>query len=271
MLFDGAKMGQWLEQLRNDNAKKEFYLTDCIALARKAGAVCAVIEMPPDEVLGINTRIELAAAEKLMQQRLRNAAMLNGATMTDPDTVYLSADAKIGRDVIIGPGVVIGSGVVIADKVEIKAYSYLENSRIEETAIIGPFARLRSGSVIGPGAHIGNFAEIKNSEVGKNAKVNHQSYIGDTTIGPRANIGAGTITCNYDGFRKYRTEIGAEVFIGSNSALVAPVKVGDGAYVGAGSTITMEVPAHTLAVARGRQTNVEDWVQKFKARQKESD
>jgi bifunctional UDP-N-acetylglucosamine pyrophosphorylase/glucosamine-1-phosphate N-acetyltransferase len=267
MLFDGGKMWKFLDALTNNNVKKEFYLTDCIALARKAGEICAVIEMHEDEVLGINTRVELANAEKLMQKRLRNRAMLNGVTMTDPDTVYLSADARIGQDVSIGPNVVIGPGMDIGNKVEIRAFCHLEEARIEDGAIIGPFARLRPGSNIGPGAHIGNFVEIKNSEVGKNAKVNHMSYIGDTTIGPRANIGAGTVTCNYDGFRKYRTEIGAETFIGSNSSLVAPVKVGEGAYVGAGSVITAEVPAHTLAVARGRQANIEDWVQKFKAQQ----
>jgi len=267
MLFDSGKLAKWLDQLRNDNAKKEYYLTDCIALAVKAGEACAVAEMPEDEVLGINTRVELAAAEKLMQKRLRVHAMLNGATLADPSTVYLAADAKIGHDVSIGPNVVIGPGVEIANKVEIRAFCHLEQVRIEEGAVIGPFARLRPGSVIGAGAHIGNFVEIKNSDIGKNAKINHLSYIGDASIGAKTNIGAGTITCNYDGFRKYRTEIGAEVFIGSNTCLVAPVKVGDGAYVGAGSTITMEVPANTLAVARGRQANVEDWVQKFKSRQ----
>ncbi|HUY68503.1 MAG TPA: bifunctional UDP-N-acetylglucosamine diphosphorylase/glucosamine-1-phosphate N-acetyltransferase GlmU [Alphaproteobacteria bacterium] len=267
MLFDGGKMWQFLDALKPDNAKKEFYLTDCVKLAAKAGETCAVAEMPEEEALGINTRVELAAAEKLMQQRLRRKAMLDGATLSDPDTVYLSADAKIGRDVSIGPGVIIGPGVEIANKAEIRAFCHLEQSRIEEGAVIGPFARLRPGCVVGEGAHIGNFVEIKKTEVGAGAKINHLSYMGDATVGAKANIGAGTITCNYDGYRKYRTEIGAGTFVGSNTALVAPVKVGEGAYIGAGSTITMEVPAHTLAVARGRQANIEEWVQKFHARQ----
>lgn len=264
MLFSGEALWPLIDQLKNDNAKKEFYLTDCIALARKAGKSCAVIEMPADEVLGINTRVELAQAEALMQRRLREQAMLNGATMTDPDTVYLAADTKIGRDVTIGPNVIMGPGVEIGNKVEIRAFCHLEQVRIEDAAIIGPFARLRPGSVIGAAAHIGNFVEIKNTEVGKGAKINHLSYIGDATVGAKANIGAGTITCNYDGFRKHHTHIGAETFIGSNTALVAPVKIGDGAYVGAGSVITMEVPANTLAVARGRQSNIEDWARRFR-------
>ncbi len=267
MLFAADKLMPLLDQLKDNNSKKEFYLTDCIALAQKSGDTCTVAEMLADEVLGINTRVELAEAEKLMQQRLRRTAMLNGATFTDPDTVFLSADTKIGRDVTIGPNVFIGPGVEIADKVDIRAFCHLEQVRVEQGAIIGPFARLRPGSIVGAEAHIGNFVEIKNAEIGKGAKVNHMSYIGDAFVGTRANIGAGTITCNYDGYRKSHTHIGADTFIGSNSSLVAPVKIGDGAYVGAGSVITMEVPANTLAVARGRQANIEDWARRFRDEQ----
>lgn len=267
MLFAADKLPGLLEKLRDNNSKKEFYLTDCVALAREAGDSCVVAEMLADEVLGINTRVELAEAEKLMQQRLRRHAMLNGVTMTDPDTVFLSADTILGRDVIIGPNVFIGPGVEIADKVQIRAFCHLEQVRVDAGALIGPFARLRPGSVIGAEAHIGNFVEIKNAEVGKGAKINHLSYIGDAFVGAKANIGAGTITCNYDGFRKSHTHIGAETFVGSNSSLVAPVKIGDGAYVGAGSVITMEVPAQTLAVARGRQSNIDDWARRYREEQ----
>jgi bifunctional UDP-N-acetylglucosamine pyrophosphorylase/glucosamine-1-phosphate N-acetyltransferase len=228
---------------------------------------CVVPDMPAGEVLGVNTRVELAEAEKLMQDRLRRAAMLGGATMTDPASVFLSADTKIGRDVMIGPSVVIGSGVEIADGVEILAFSHIEQARIERGATVGPFARIRPGTVIGPEAHIGNFVEIKNAEIGGGAKIGHLTYIGDAFVGEKANIGAGTITCNYDGFRKSHTHIGAGTFIGSNSSLVAPVKVGDHAYVGAGSVITMEVPSDTLAVARGRQANIEDWARRFRESQ----
>ena len=264
MLFTGDKLWPLLDSLKNDNSKQEYYLTDCVGLAVKAGLPCAVAEMPAEEVLGVNTRVELAQAEKIMQQRLRRKAMLDGVTMTDPDTVYLSFDTKIGRDVVLGPNVVFGPGVEIGNKAAIRAFCHLEQVRVDEAAIVGPFARLRPGSVVGAGAHIGNFVELKNAEVGQGAKINHLSYIGDAFIGAKANIGAGTITCNYDGFRKFHTHVGAEAFIGSNSSLVAPVKVGDGAYVGAGSVITAEVPAHTLAVARGRQSNIDGWARRFR-------
>ena len=267
MLFAADKLGPLLEQIKDNNAKKEFYLTDCIGLAEKSGDFAVVAEMAADQVLGINTRVELADAEALMQTRLREKAMLSGVTLLDPATTYFSADTKVGQDVVIGPNVFIGPGVEIADKVNIRAFCHLEEVRVEEGAIIGPFARLRPGSVIGANAHIGNFVEIKNADIGKGAKINHLSYIGDAFVGAKANIGAGTITCNYDGFRKYHTHIGSETFIGSNSSLVAPVKVGDNAYVGAGSVITMEVPSNTLAVARGRQCNIEDWARRFRDEQ----
>jgi bifunctional UDP-N-acetylglucosamine pyrophosphorylase/glucosamine-1-phosphate N-acetyltransferase len=264
MLFSSDKLWPLIDKLKDDNAKKEFYLTDCVALANAAGDTCAFALLPAVELLGINTRAELANAEKLMQGRLREQAMQDGVTLIDPDTVYLSADTKLGRDVVIGPNVFFAPGVEVGNKAIIRAFCHFEQVRIEDGAVIGPFARLRPGSVIGAGAHIGNFVEIKNTEVGRGAKINHLSYIGDATVGAKANIGAGTITCNYDGFRKMHTTIGAEAFIGSNTALVAPVKVGDGAYVGAGSVITADVPPHTLAVARGRQANIEGWAQKFR-------
>lgn len=262
MLFESEKLWPLLDQLKDDNAKREFYLTDCIKLAREKGWECAMVEMSSNEVLGINTRVELAEAEKLMQQRLRRQAMLNGVTMTDPDTVYLSADTKLGRDVVIGPNVFFGPGVEIADGVEIRPFCHLEKVRVEKGAIIGPFARLRPGSVIGEGAHIGNFVEIKNTQVAEGAKINHLSYVGDAVVGAKTNIGAGTITCNYDGYRKTQTTIGAGAFIGSNTTLVAPVTLGDGSYIGAGSTITMDVPADALSVARSRQTDMKDWARR---------
>ncbi|MDE2030400.1 MAG: bifunctional UDP-N-acetylglucosamine diphosphorylase/glucosamine-1-phosphate N-acetyltransferase GlmU [Alphaproteobacteria bacterium] len=263
MLFDGARMWKLLDALKDDNAKKEFFLTDCVALAQKEGGAALEV-IPSDDVLGVNTRIELAQAEKIMQRRLREKAMLAGATMTDPDSVFLCADTRIGRDVTIGPNVVFGPGVEIGDRVDIRAFCAIERARIEAGAIVGPFARIRPESYIGAGVHIGNFVEIKNSRIDAGAKINHLSYIGDATVGEKANIGAGTITCNYDGFRKMRTHIGAGAFIGSNSALVAPVAIGDGAYVGAGSVITNEVPAGTLAVARGRQANIEGWAERVR-------
>jgi bifunctional UDP-N-acetylglucosamine pyrophosphorylase/glucosamine-1-phosphate N-acetyltransferase len=271
MLFSSEKLWPLIDKLKDDNAKKEFYLTGCVALAFAAGDICAFTELPAVELLGINTRSELARAEKLMQARLREQAMREGVTLIDPDTVYLSADTKIGRDVVIGPNVFIAPGVEIGSKVTIRAFCHFEQVRIEDGAVIGPFARLRPGSVIVAGAHIGNFVEIKNTEIGRGAKINHLSYIGDATIGAKANIGAGTITCNYDGFRKFHTHVGAEAFIGSNTALVAPVKVGEGSYVGAGSVITVDVPPYTLAVARGRQANIEGWASRFRDGQVKKD
>lgn len=268
MLFESGVLWPLLDELRDDNAKREFYLTDCIKLSREAGLFCSVVETPADDVMGVNTRVELAEAERIMQRRLCEQAMLNGATMLDPATVHLSADTKIGSDVVIGQHVVIGPGVEIADKVEIRAFCHLEQVKIGTGAVIGPFARLRPGSTIGANAHIGNFVEIKNTEVGEGAKINHLSYIGDASVGEKSNIGAGTITCNYNGFRKLRTNIGAGAFIGSNSALVAPVSIGSGSYVGAGSVITMDVPPNTLAVARGHQTNIEDWAERYRSAQR---
>ncbi len=263
LLGDGAVLMSLVAQLGNDNAKGEYYLTDVFALARAAGHRASVAEADPDEVLGVNSRAELAAAEALMQARLRARALAGGATLVDPATVWLSADTVLGRDVTIQPNVYFGPGVVVGDGVEIRAFSHLEGARIEAGALVGPFARLRPGAVLGPGARVGNFVEVKNATLGAGAKANHLAYLGDAEVGAEANIGAGTITCNYDGLAKHRTEIGAGVFIGSNTALVAPVTVGKDAIVGAGSTITRDVPAYALAIARGRQEIKEDWARRF--------
>ena len=253
MAIDGRRLFPLLDAIGNDNAKGEYYLTDLPAVVAAEGGVCAVAEAPAEEVAGINDRAQLAAAERIVQDRLRRAAMEGGATLLDPATVWLSLDTRLGSDVTIGPNVAIGPGVVIEDGVEIRPFSHLEGVRVREGAVIGPFARLRPGSDIGEGARVGNFVEVKSSTVERGAKINHLSYVGDAGVGAGANIGAGTITCNYDGYRKSRTEIGEGAFIGSNTALVAPVTVGPGAVVGAGSVITEDVEADAIAVARGEQ------------------
>jgi bifunctional UDP-N-acetylglucosamine pyrophosphorylase/glucosamine-1-phosphate N-acetyltransferase len=265
MAVDGTILWTLLDLIKNDNAKGEYYLTDIVALARADGRDCAVVEAPEAELLGVNSRAELAIAETLYQDQRRAQAMEEGATLLDPRTVYFTADTKLGRDVVVGPHVVFGPGVSVADEVEIRAFCHIEGATIDRGAVIGPFARLRPGAEIGPEAHIGNFVEVKNSVVGAGAKANHLSYLGDADIGPRSNIGAGTITCNYDGFLKARTEIGAEAFIGSNSALVAPVKIGAGAIVGAGSVITRDVEADAIAVARGEQVSRAGRAKDFRA------
>jgi bifunctional UDP-N-acetylglucosamine pyrophosphorylase/glucosamine-1-phosphate N-acetyltransferase len=218
--------------------------------------------------MGVNSRIDLAAAEAAMQRRLRARAMAEGATLTDPETVYFSADTRLGQDVTIGPHVVFGPGVTVRDNVEIVAFCHLTGVEIAEKAIVGPFARIRPGTRIGPEVRIGNFVEVKGSVLEKGAKANHLSYVGDTHVGAGANIGAGTITCNYDGFFKSKTEIGAGAFIGSNTALVAPVTVGEGAIVGAGSVITVDVKPNALAVERSQQVEREGWATQFRARTK---
>ena len=266
MAFDGARMVELINRIGNANAKSEYYLTDVVQIARGDGLACAVVEAAPAEVVGVNSRAELAEVEKLLQRRLRKAAMDNGATLTDPDSVTFCADTRLGRDVIVGPHVVFGPGVVVADRVEIKAFSHLEQVRVDSGAQIGPYARLRPGAEIGPDAHIGNFVEIKNARIEAGAKVNHLTYIGDARVGARANVGAGTITCNYDGFAKSHTDIGADAFIGSNSALVAPVRIGDGAIVGAGSVVTADVEPDALAVSRARQQAYSGWAGRFRER-----
>ncbi|MBI1273197.1 MAG: bifunctional UDP-N-acetylglucosamine diphosphorylase/glucosamine-1-phosphate N-acetyltransferase GlmU [Alphaproteobacteria bacterium] len=270
MLFAGEHVWRLIEAIGSENAKQEYYMTDAIALANEAGLSCAMAEFPVDEVMGINNRVDLAEAERLMQESLRKKAMEQGVTLTDPQTVYLSADTKFGRDVTVGPNVYFGPGVTVGNNVEIRPFCHLEGAVVSDGAVIGPFARLRPGATIGADAHIGNFVEIKNSEIGTGAKINHLSYIGDAEVGGKANIGAGTITCNYDGFRKHKTVVGDGAFIGSNTALVAPVEVGGGAFVGAGSVITENVPADTLAVARGRQVNLENWATRFRDAKKDT-
>ncbi len=253
MAFDGAILFKLLAQLTPENDQREYYLTDTIELAHRANRRCAVIEGGADELVGINSRAELAAAEATIQGRLRAAAMAGGATLVDPSSVWFSFDTKIGRDVTIGPSVRFATGVSVGDGTEIKAFCHLEGAKIAARASIGPFARLRPGAEIGEGAHVGNFCEIKNARVEAGAKVNHLTYIGDARVGARANIGAGTITCNYDGYVKSFTDIGEGVFVGSSSVLVAPIKIGKGAYVAAGSTITENVPDDALAFGRARQ------------------
>ena len=267
MAIDGARALGLLEAVGNTNAKGEYYLTDVIELARAGGAETRVVIANESEVLGVNDRIQLAQAEAVAQTRLRRAAMAAGVTMIAPETVFLSADTRFGRDVLIEPHVVIGPGVEIADRAVIHSFSHLEGASVGESATIGPFARLRPGTMLAAKAKIGNFVEIKNATLAEGAKVNHLTYIGDADIGAQANIGAGTITCNYDGFFKYRTTIGAGAFVGSNSSLIAPVTVGAGAYVGSGSVITKDVSADSLAVARGRQIEKVGWAARFRAAQ----
>jgi bifunctional UDP-N-acetylglucosamine pyrophosphorylase/glucosamine-1-phosphate N-acetyltransferase len=252
-----AELFRWLRQVRNDNAKGEYYLTDIVALAVAEGVRVAAVEAPEAELRGINSRVELAEAEAEMQRRLRRAAMEGGATLVQPESVVFSHDTRLGQDVTVGPSVVFGPGVEVQDGVEIRAFSHLEGCVVKPGAIIGPFARLRPGTVIERDAHVGNFVELKAAVLGQGAKANHLSYLGDAEIGAGANIGAGTITCNYDGVHKHRTVIGEGAFIGSDTALVAPVRVGARALVGAGSVITEDVPADAMAVARGRQANKE--------------
>jgi len=268
MAVDGRRLFPLLDAIGNDNAKGEYYLTDLPAIVAAEGGRCAVAEAPAEEVMGINDRAQLAAAERAIQDRLRRAAMEGGATLVDPASVWLSLDTRLGSDVTVGPNVAFGPGVVIEDGVEIRPFSHLEGVRVRKGATIGPFARLRPGSDIGEGAIVGNFVEVKSSTVARGAKINHLSYVGDAEIGAGANVGAGTITCNYDGYRKSRTEIGEGAFIGSNTALVAPVTVGPGAVVGAGSVITEDVEADAIAVARGEQRQREGAAARRRERRK---
>ena len=265
MAFRGDAVLGLLDAIGNDNAKGEYYLTDAVALAAARDETIAVVRAPEDIVQGVNDRAQLAAAEAVMQRRLRAQAMAGGATLIDPASVHLSADTVIGRDVVIEPNVFFGPGVSVGDNAVIHAFSHIEGTQIGAGAQIGPFARLRPGTRLAEKAKVGNFVEIKKAQVGPGAKVNHLSYIGDAQIGARANIGAGTITCNYDGFDKHLTRIGEGAFIGSNSALVAPVTIGDGAYVGSGSVVTQDVPDDALAIARGRQHTKEGWARDFRA------
>jgi bifunctional UDP-N-acetylglucosamine pyrophosphorylase/glucosamine-1-phosphate N-acetyltransferase len=266
MCVDGKVLFDLLAQIDNTNAKGEYYLTDLVALARKAGRSCAVVEGDYAEMLGVNSRAELAQAERILQDRLRADAMAGGATLVAPETVHFSYDTRIGKDVVIEPYVVFGPGVEIESDVHIKGFCHFENAVIRTGATVGPYARLRPGADIGESAHIGNFVEIKKATVGTAAKVNHLTYIGDAEIGARANIGAGTITCNYDGYNKDTTTIGADAFIGSNTSLVAPVCIGAGASIGAGSVITRHVEEDALALTRADQRNLAGMAKRLRAR-----
>jgi len=261
---DGTKLFLWLAQISNDNAQGEYYLTDLPAIARKDNRQTHVVEVPADEMEGINSRVDLALVEKLFQKKLREEHMLGGVTLVDPDTVYFSYDTLIGQDVVIEPNVFFGPNVKVRNNVHILANCHLTGAEIEEGAHVGPFARLRPGSKIGKGAHVGNFVETKNTHIGAGAKAGHLTYLGDAEVGEKANIGAGTITCNYDGFLKHKTKIGKDTFIGSNSALVAPVVIGNGAYIGAGSTISRDVPDNALGITRAPQINKEGWVPEYR-------
>jgi bifunctional UDP-N-acetylglucosamine pyrophosphorylase/glucosamine-1-phosphate N-acetyltransferase len=254
-----------LPRITNDNAKGEYYLTDLVELAVAEKTAVAHAVCPEAEVQGVNTRAQLAEVERLLQVRYRTTAMEAGATLIAPETVFFSADTRLGSDVVVEPHVVFGPGVTVGDRASILAFSHIEGATIGSGARIGPYARLRPGAEIGDDAHIGNFVEIKKAKIAEGAKANHLAYIGDARVGAKSNIGAGTITCNYDGFEKHFTDIGAEVFVGSNTALVAPVAVGDGANIAAGSVITSDVPPAALAIARSEQNVREGWAAKYRA------
>lgn len=266
MALDGRTAFAMLGEIGNDNAAGEYYLPDVVGVAQYHNRTCAVVIGDEGDLLGINSRAELAAAEMRLQHKYRTIAMDGGATLIDPLSVYFSADTKVGRDVIIEPNVFIGPDVTIADGAHIKAFCHLEGANIGANAVIGPFARLRPGSQLAEGVKIGNFVEIKNANLSVGSKVNHLSYVGDADVGAHANIGAGTITCNYDGVFKWRTTIGAGAFIGSNSALVAPVTIGEGATVAAGSTIGKDVTANALGVTRAPQKELPEWSKRTRER-----
>jgi bifunctional UDP-N-acetylglucosamine pyrophosphorylase/glucosamine-1-phosphate N-acetyltransferase len=266
MAFDAGRLGVLLEALELRAPKNEYYLTDAVAHARARDWSCVAVEMPWLEALGVNSQAQLAEAEAVLQNRLRQAAMAGGVTLIGPETVFLAADTQLEADVEIGPYVVFGPGVRVARGARILPFCHLEGVAIGEGAQIGPFARFRPHTEIGAGAKVGNFVEIKNATLEPGAKANHLSYLGDARVGAKANIGAGTIVCNYDGFAKHRTDIGAGAFIGSNTALVAPLTVGEGAVIGAGSTINRDVPPGSLSIARGRQTDIPDGAARLRAR-----
>jgi bifunctional UDP-N-acetylglucosamine pyrophosphorylase/glucosamine-1-phosphate N-acetyltransferase len=253
MAIEAPHLFALVEALDRHNRKGEFYLTDIITLARRRGLACGALELPAEELVGINTRTELAAAEALMQARLRARALAAGATLIAPETVFFSFDTRLGRDVLVEPHVVFGPGVTVGEGARICAFSHLHGAEVGRDAIVGPFARLRPGAVLEEQVHVGNFVEVKAARLGAGVKASHLSYLGDAEIGAGTNIGAGTITCNYDGLNKWRTTIGAQAFIGSNTALVAPVSIGEGAYVATGSVVTADVPPDALAIARARQ------------------
>jgi len=265
MAADAQSFFRWAAKLENNNAQNEFYLTDIPNFAKRERVRCGVVEVSEEVAMGVNSRGELAACEAVMQRRLRTSALESGVGMFAPDTVFLSFDTVLEPDAQIGPYVVFGPGVTVKSGAEIRAFSHLEGATVARGAIVGPYARLRPRTSIDEHVHIGNFVEVKNSHIEKGAKANHHAYLGDARVGEGANIGAGTITCNYDGFDKCYTDIGAGVFIGSDTALVAPVKIEDGAYIGAGSVITRDVAKDALALTRAEQKEVAGWAERFRA------
>jgi len=265
MAFAGKSALPILEKIDRNNRKSEFYLTDAVAIARAMKLRAVVIETEEDDVRGINTKAQLAETEAVLQQRLRKAAMAAGVTLVAPETVFLSADTTFGRDVSVEPVVVFGPGVMVEDNAVIRSFSHLDRAHVGKGALVGPYARLRPGARLGADVHIGNFVEIKEAVIEDGAKANHLAYIGDARLGAGSNFGAGAIVCNYDGVTKHRTDIGKGAFIGSNASLVAPVSVGDGAYVATGSVITHDVPADGLAIARERQVIKENRAARLKA------
>ncbi|WP_319531884.1 bifunctional UDP-N-acetylglucosamine diphosphorylase/glucosamine-1-phosphate N-acetyltransferase GlmU [uncultured Cohaesibacter sp.] len=266
MGFSGKHVLELLDAIEDTNAQKEFYLTDAVEKANEKGLMVTALEADEEELQGVNTRQHLANVEASFQVRARLEAMANGATLIAPETVFFSYDTKLGKDVVIEPNVIFAPGVTIADNVTIRAFSHLESATVAEGCVIGPYARLRPGTELEKGAKIGNFVELKKTRVEKGAKVNHLSYIGDARVGEKANIGAGTITCNYDGFDKFKTDIGKGAFIGSNTALVAPATIGDGAFIGAGSVITGPVAADDLAFTRAPVIVKSGWAASFRAK-----
>jgi bifunctional UDP-N-acetylglucosamine pyrophosphorylase/glucosamine-1-phosphate N-acetyltransferase len=257
-------MFELLGDVTNDNANGEYYLTDIVGLARGRGLRAVAVRAPADEVLGVNSRLDLAEAEDAFQTRMRQEMMKAGVTLVAPETVFFSFDTEIDRDVVVEPHVVFGPGVKVEEDAIIKAFSHLEGTHVRQGAAVGPYARLRPGADIGPNAKVGNFVEVKKAQLEAGAKVSHLSYIGDAHIGAEANIGAGTITCNYDGYDKHLTVVGAGAFVGSNTSLVAPVKIGEGAYTGSGGVITSDVPDDALAVARAEQVHKERWAERYR-------
>jgi bifunctional UDP-N-acetylglucosamine pyrophosphorylase/glucosamine-1-phosphate N-acetyltransferase len=266
MAINGRKALELLGAIGNANAKGEYYLTDVVAIARTGGLKVVAHEAPEEEILGVNTRVELARVENIWQERRRTGLMLSGVTMIAPHTVHLSHDTVVGPDTLIEPNVFFGPGVTIGSGVTVHAFTHLVDTTLADGCHVGPFARMRGNARVGEGAHVGNFVEFKNVEFGKGAKASHLTYLGDASVGAKANVGAGTITCNYDGVNKHRTQIGAGAFIGSNSSLVAPVSIGEGAYVASGSVIVEDVPAEAMAIARGRQATKPGHARTIKAR-----
>jgi bifunctional UDP-N-acetylglucosamine pyrophosphorylase/glucosamine-1-phosphate N-acetyltransferase len=264
MALAGAQALAILERIGAHNRKGEYYLTDAVAIARDMKLDAVAVEVEEDEVRGINTKSQLAEAEAVAQRRLRKAALDAGVTLVAPETVFLCGDTKFGKDVVVEPYVVFGEKVTVEDGAVIHSFSHLVGAHVGKGASVGPFARLRPGTRLGDGARVGNFVEVKQAVIEAGAKANHLSYIGDAVVGANANVGAGTITCNYDGSAKHRTTIGEGAFIGSNSALVAPVEIGARAYIGSGSVITEDVPADALALARGKQVIKEGWAARLR-------